>query len=133
MLRIRKERIHYYTDKGLVQGANRLMPSADNISEGVKYMPQDHSNDPFNDAGNLDERRDPTNNNDDSATIDRPSLNPGFQSEERPVPNGNIPTIEGVANVKERFPSDHERLMSKIDLGDALIKRENTHSGRFER
>ncbi|SIP99992.1 hypothetical protein SAMN05878482_10141 [Peribacillus simplex] len=93
-------------------------------------MPQDHNNDPFNNAGN---RRDPTNNNDDNNTIDRPSLNPGFQSEERPVPNGNIPTIEGVVNVKERFASDHERLMSRINLGDAIINRENTHFGRFER
>lgn len=39
------------------------------------------------------------------------------------MPNGNIPTTEGVANVKERFPSDHERLMSRINLGDALINR----------
>ncbi|MFE4813481.1 hypothetical protein ACFQ9Y_20470 [Peribacillus simplex] len=123
-------------DKGLVQRANRLMPSADNISEGVKYMPQDNNNDLFKNAGNLD--RYPTNNNDDNDTIDRPvmindSLNPGFQREERPVPNGNIPTIEGVANIKERFPSDHERLMSRINLGDALINRENTHTGRFEK
>ncbi|MGE7758538.1 hypothetical protein [Peribacillus sp. NPDC097895] len=123
-------------DKGLVQRANRLMPSADNISEGVKYMPQDNNNDPFNNAGNLD--RDSTNNNDDNDTIDRPvmiddSLNPGFQREERPGPNGNILTIEGVANIKERFPSDHERLMSRINLGDGLINRENTHTGRFER
>ncbi|TKH04772.1 hypothetical protein FC682_11970 [Peribacillus simplex] len=101
-------------------------------------MPQDN-NDPFNNAGNLETRRDPNNNNnDDNGTIDRPvmnnySLNPGFQREERPVPNGNIPTIEGVGNVKERFPSDHERLMSRINLGDALINRENTHFGRFER
>jgi hypothetical protein len=100
------------------------MPSADNISEGVKYMPQDNSNDPNNTAGNLYARRDPTNND---------SLNPGFQREERPMPNGDIPTTEGVANVKERFPSDHERLMSRINLGDALINRENTHFGRFER
>jgi len=98
------------------------MPSADNISEGVKYMPQDNNNDLNNSDGNLDTRRDPTN-----------SLNPGFQREERPMPNGAIPTTEGVANVKERFPSDHERLMSRINLGDALINRENTHFGRFER
>ncbi|MDR4924863.1 hypothetical protein [Peribacillus simplex] len=100
-------------------------------------MPQDNNNDPFNNAGNLDTRRDPTNN-DDNDTIDRPvmiddGLNPGFQREERPGRNGNIQTIEGVANVKERFPSDHERLMSRINLGDALINRENTHTGRFER
>lgn len=87
-------------------------------------MPQDNNNDPFN--------------NDDNDTIDGPimindSLNLGFQREERPMPNGIIPTIEGVANIKERFPSDHERLMSRINLGDALINRENTHSGRFER
>jgi hypothetical protein len=100
------------------------MPSADNISEGVKYMPQDNNNDPNINAGNLDARRDPTNYD---------SLNHGFQREERPMPNGNIPTTEGVANVKERFPSDHERLMSRINLGDALINRENTHFGRFER
>ncbi|MDO7487556.1 hypothetical protein Q5O89_20660 [Peribacillus frigoritolerans] len=87
-------------------------------------MPQDNNNDPNNNAGNLDARRDPTNND---------SLNHGFQREERPMPNGNIPTIEGVANIKERFPSDHERLMSRINLGDALINRENTHFGRFER
>jgi hypothetical protein len=99
------------------------MPSADNISEGVKYMPQDNNNDPNNTARYLDARRDPNND----------SLNPGFQREERPMPNGNIPTTEGVANVKERFPSDHERLMSRINLGDALINRENTHFGRFER
>ncbi|MEC1400017.1 hypothetical protein [Peribacillus simplex] len=118
------------------------MPSADNISEGVKYMPQDNNIDPFNNAGNLDTHRDatnnPTNNKDDNDTIDRPvmidgGLHPGFQREERPRPNGSIPTIEGVANIKERFPSDHERLMSRINLGDALINRENTHSGRFER
>ncbi|MFE4705415.1 hypothetical protein [Peribacillus simplex] len=101
-------------------------------------MPQDNNNDPFNNAGNLDKRRDPTNINDDNDTIDGPvmiddGLNPGFQREERPRPNGNIQKIEGVANVKERFPSDHERLMSRINLGDALINRENTHSGRFER
>ena len=105
-------------------------------------MPQDNNIDPFNNAGNLDTHRDatnnPTNNKDDNDTIDRPvmiddSLNPGFQREERPRPNGSIPTIEGVANIKERFPSDHERLMSRINLGDALINRENTHSGRFER
>ncbi|MFJ7362823.1 hypothetical protein ACIQWQ_01715 [Peribacillus frigoritolerans] len=83
-------------------------------------MPQDNNNDPNNNAGNLD-----TRNND--------SLNPGFQREERPMPNGNIPTTEGVANVKDRFPSDHERLMSRINLGDELINRENTHFGRFER
>ncbi|MES1041759.1 hypothetical protein [Peribacillus simplex] len=99
-------------------------------------MPQDHNNDSFNNAGNLD--RDPTNDNDDNDTMDRPvmiddSLNPGFQREERPVPNGYSPTKEGVANIKERFPSDHERLMSRINLGDALINRENTHFGRFER
>ncbi|MDP1420481.1 hypothetical protein Q8G35_19375 [Peribacillus simplex] len=101
-------------------------------------MPQDN-NDPFNNAGNpgKDPANNPTTNNDND-TIDRPvmindSLNPGFQREERPVPNGNIPTIEGVANVKERFPSDHERLMNRINLGDALINRENTHFGRFER
>ncbi|MFJ7939221.1 hypothetical protein ACIQYG_12000 [Peribacillus sp. NPDC096622] len=87
-------------------------------------MPQDNNNDPNNNAGNLDARRDPTNSD---------SLNHGFQREERPMPNGNIPTTEGVANVKERFPSDHERLMSRINLGDALINRENTHFGRFER
>ncbi|MCM3676832.1 hypothetical protein M3699_24095 [Peribacillus simplex] len=113
------------------------MPSADNISEGVKYMPQDNDIDPFNNAGNLDTDN-PTNNNDDNDTIDRPvmidgGLHPGFQREERPRPNGNSPTIEGVANVRERFPSDHERLMSRINLGDALINRENTHFGRFER
>ncbi|PCD06285.1 hypothetical protein CMV16_19105 [Peribacillus simplex] len=85
-------------------------------------MPQDNNNDLNNSDGNLDTRRDPTK-----------SLNPGFQREERPMPNGNIPTTEGVANVKERFPSDHERLMSRINLGDALINRENTHFGRFER
>ena len=105
------------------------MPSADNISEGVKYMPQDN-NDPFNNAENLDTHRDATSNKDDNDTID---LHPGLQREERPRPNGNIPTIEGVANVRERFPSDHERLMSRINLGDALINRENTHFGRFER
>ncbi|MGE7904772.1 hypothetical protein ACQKNS_10300 [Peribacillus sp. NPDC094092] len=83
-------------------------------------MPQDNTIDPFNN---------PANNNDDNDTIDRAEriddgLNPGFQREERPVPNGSTATIEGVANVQERFPSDHERLMSRIDLGDALIKRE---------
>jgi hypothetical protein len=114
------------------------MPSADNISEGVKYMPRDNSNDPFNNVRNLDTHRDPTNKNDDVDTIDGPemiddSLNLGFQKEERPGRIGNIPTIEGVANVNERFPSDHERLMSRINLGDALINRENTHYGRFER
>jgi hypothetical protein len=36
------------------------MPSADNMSKGVKYMPQDNT-DPFNKAGNLDTRIDPTN------------------------------------------------------------------------
>ncbi|WP_342614476.1 hypothetical protein [Peribacillus frigoritolerans] len=87
-------------------------------------MPQDHNNDSFNNAGN---------NNDDNDTIDRPSLNPGFQREERPVPNVNIPTIEGVANIRERFPSDHERLMNRINLGDALINRENTHFGRIKK
>ncbi|WP_342602850.1 hypothetical protein [Peribacillus sp. FSL E2-0159] len=93
-------------------------------------MPQDNNIDPFNNAGNLDTNRDATNNKDDNDTID---LHPGLQREERPRPNGNIPTIEGVANVRERFPSDHERLMSRINLGDALINRENTHFGRFER
>ncbi|MDV7765933.1 hypothetical protein [Peribacillus sp. CSMR9] len=101
-------------------------------------MPQENNNDPFN---NVD--RDPTNNptttnNDDNDTIDRPvmiddGLNPGFQREERPSPNRDILTIEGVANIRERFPSDHERLMSRINLGDALINRENTHTGRYER
>ncbi|CAH0271824.1 hypothetical protein SRABI96_03714 [Peribacillus sp. Bi96] len=96
-------------------------------------MPQDNNNDPFNNAGNLDTRRDPTtNNNDDNGTIDRPVMidggfNPGFGREERPRRGGNIPSIEGVANGRERFPSDHERLMSRINLGDALINRENTH------
>ncbi|MGE7184074.1 hypothetical protein ACQKKK_08745 [Peribacillus sp. NPDC006672] len=82
-------------------------------------MPQDNNKDPFNNAGNLDTRRDP--------------MHPGFQREERPSPNRDIPTIEGFANIRERFPSDHERLMSRINLGDALINRENTHFGRFER
>ncbi|MGG4266607.1 hypothetical protein [Peribacillus simplex] len=96
-------------------------------------MPQNHNKDPFNNAGNLDTL---TNNNDDNVTIERPEmidggLHPGFQKEERPRPN--IPTIEGSANIRERFPSDHERIMSRINLGDALINRENTHVGRFER
>ncbi|MGE7608041.1 hypothetical protein ACQKML_15655 [Peribacillus frigoritolerans] len=73
-------------------------------------MPQD-TNDPFKNAGNLD--RDPTYNDDndtiDGTVMNNDSLNPGFQIEERPVPKGNSTTIEGVANVKERFPSDHER------------------------
>ncbi|MDM5293202.1 hypothetical protein QUF81_08365 [Peribacillus simplex] len=104
-------------------------------------MPQENNNDPFTNAGNLD--RDPTNNptttnNDDNDTIDRTvmiddGLNPGFQREERPSPNRDILTIEGVANIRERFPSDHERLMSRINLGDSLINRENTHTGRYER
>ncbi|MFE4130605.1 hypothetical protein [Peribacillus sp. YIM B13482] len=88
-------------------------------------MPQD------NNGGNPDTRRDPTNNNADN-NIDG-GLSHGFQREERPSPDRDIPTIEGVANIRERFPSDHERLMSRINLGDALIKRENTHFGRFER
>ncbi|AMM94510.1 hypothetical protein UP17_20170 [Peribacillus simplex] len=103
-------------------------------------MPQENNNDPFNNARNLDidPTNNPTNSNDDNDTIDRPvmiddGLNPGFQREERPSPDRDIPTIEGAANIRDRFPSDHERLMSRINLGDALIKRENTHFGRFER
>ncbi|MBR8643805.1 hypothetical protein KEH51_00645 [[Brevibacterium] frigoritolerans] len=56
-------------------------------------MPQDNNNDPNNTAGNLDARRDPNND----------SLNSGFQREERPMPNGNIPTTEVSQMLKNVF------------------------------
>jgi hypothetical protein len=115
------------------------MPSADNISEGVNHMPQDY-NDPLNNAENLDTRRDPTNyptdKNEDNNTVARSVMidgGPGFDGEERSRRGDNIPTIEEATNFRERFNSDHERLMGRIILGDTLINRENTHFGRFER